>query len=178
MKKNKLNNKGFMLVEVIIVTVIVATLMTSLYVAFTRVYKVYDLKSRYSNIDGIYALNTIMNYYIENVSMNKLINDTKDKYINIRSNSSYCNTNNYCEKIKNIIDNYKINNLYIIDKEKLIDNINEEDTTQTLKDYINYLNDTLDKTDNNNSVKAYLIGEFTISATNEIYNYAYLPIKV
>mgnify|MGYP004610173219 FL=1 len=178
MKKNKLNNKGFMLVEVIIVTVIVATIMTSLYVAFTRVYKVYDMKSRYSNIDGIYALNTIKNYYIENVSMNKLINDTKDKYINIKSNSSYCNTNNYCEKINNIIVNYKINNLYIIDKEKLIDNINEEDTTQTLKDYINYLNDTLDKTDNNNSVKAYLIGEFTISATNEIYNYAYLPIKV
>ena len=79
MKKNKLNNKGFMLVEVIIVTVIVATIMTSLYVAFTRVYKVYDMKSRYSNIDGIYALNTIMNYYVENVSMNKLINDTKDK---------------------------------------------------------------------------------------------------
>ena len=75
-----------------------------------------------------------------------------------------------------LIINYKINNLYIIDKEKLIDNINEEDTPQTLKDYINYLNNTLDKTDN--SVKAYLIGEFTISATNKIYNYAYLPIKV
>lgn len=165
-----------MLVEVIIVTVIIATIITSLYVAFTRVYKVYDMKSKYSNIEGIYALNTIMNYYIENVTMNKLINDTKDRYINIKSDSSYCNINDYCEKINNIIVNYKINNLYIIDKEKLIDNINEETTSQTLKDYINYLNNTLDKTDN--SIKAYLIGEFTISPTNEIYNYAYLPIKV
>ena len=68
--------------------------------------------------------------------------------------------------------------IHTASQEKLIDNINEEDTPQTLKDYINYLNDTLDKTDNNNSVKAYLIGEFTISATNKIYNYAYLPIKV
>lgn len=187
MKKNKLNNKGFMLVEVIIVTVIVATIMTSLYVAFTRVYKVYDMKSRYSNIDGIYALNTIKNYYIESITFNKLINNTKNTYKDliedINNGTNYCSTlisggtsNNYCNKIKSIITNYQINTLYIVDKNKLTDLENITSASQTLKDYINYLNNTLDKTDN--SVKAYLIGEFTISATNEIYNYAYLPIKV
>ena len=68
----KKNNKGFMLVEVIIVTVIVATIMTSLYVAFVRVYKVYDIKDKYSNVDGIYALNMIMDYYVDNITINNI----------------------------------------------------------------------------------------------------------
>lgn len=186
MKKIKLNNNGFMLVEVIIVTVIVATIMTSLYMAFARVYKVYDMKSKYSNIDEIYALNTIKNYYIESITFNKLINNSKNTYKDlledINNGSNYCSTlisggtsNNYCNKIKSIIENYQINNLYIVDKNKLTELENITSASQTLKDYINFLDNTLDKTDN--SIKAYLVGEFTISNSDKIYNYAYLPIK-
>ena len=53
--KKTLNNRGFMLVEVVIVTVVVAAIMTSLYVAFNRVYKAYESKTRYTNIDGIFV---------------------------------------------------------------------------------------------------------------------------
>ena len=122
MKKTiKNNNKGFMLVEVIIVTVVIATIMTSLYVAFSRVYKVYDMKSKYSNIDGIYALNIIKNYYIENITINKMINDSStyiDLKKDIENSNKYCSTLNindeninYCNKINSVIVNYKINNL-------------------------------------------------------------------
>ena len=187
MKKTiKNNNKGFMLVEVIIVTVVIATIMTSLYVAFSRVYKVYDMKSKYSNIDGIYALNIIKNYYIENITINKMINDSStyiDLKNDIESSKKYCSTLNigdeninYCNKINSVIANYKINNLYIVNKDKLTDLKNISDISQTLKDYINYLDNTLDKSDN--SIKAYFIGEFTISSNDKIYNYAYLPINI
>ena len=85
-----------MLVEVIIVTVVIATIMTSLYVAFSRVYKVYDMKSKYSNIDGIYALNIIKNYYIENITINKMINDSST-YIDLKKDIE--NSNKYCKSI-------------------------------------------------------------------------------
>ena len=97
MKKTiKNNNKGFMLVEVIIVTVVIATIMTSLYVAFSRVYKVYDMKSKYSNIDGIYALNIIKNYYIENITINKMINNSST-YIDLKNDIE--NSNKYCSTL-------------------------------------------------------------------------------
>ena len=141
MKKTiKNNNKGFMLVEVIIVTVVIATIMTSLYVAFSRVYKVYDMKSKYSNIDGIYSLNIIKNYYIENIKINKMINDSStyiDLKKDIENSNKYCSTLNindenidYCNKINSVIANYKINNLYIVNKDKLTDLKNISDTSK------------------------------------------------
>lgn len=154
MKKNKLNSNGFMLVEVIIVTVIVATIMTSLYIAFTRIYKVYDMKSKYSNIDGIYALNTIRNYYIENITLNKLINDSTTNtpyYIDLKTDTEntkkYCSTLegiNYCNNISSVIKNYNINSLYIVkvdsNLQQGLKNLrNSDNITETFKEYIDYL---------------------------------------
>lgn len=185
MKKTiKINNKGFMLVEVIIVTVIVATIMTSLYVAFTRVYKVYDMKSKYSNIDGIYALNTIKNYYIESVTINKLINDSTNTFIDLKddleNSKSYCNVLNidseninYCEKIDSVIKKYNINKLYAIDINKLYNSrnnidelLNEMNVSETFNDYIKYLIYTLDY--NNYSGDEY---------ESDITNYRYKNMK-
>lgn len=141
------------------------------------------MKSKYSNIEEIYALNTIKNYYIENITFNKLVNDSKNTFINlnddINNSNNYCSNlivdnvnNNYCEKIKSIVLKYKINNFYIVDENKLSELKNINNINETFKDYINYLDNTLDKDDN----KLYLLGEFIISS--DIYSYAYIPIKI
>lgn len=172
----KKNNKGFMLVEVIIVTVIVATIMTSLYVAFVRVYKVYDIKDKYSNVDGIYALNMIMDYYVDNITINNIINDSKDNIINLKNNTSYCsivNNINYCDNINKVIEKYNINSLYVINIDKLND-LKNQNISNTFKDYLSYLDNTLDKENN----KVIFLVELTISSEDNIYNYAYLNIDI
>ena len=71
MKKNRMfDTKGFMLVEVIVVTVVVATIMVSLYVAFNRVYAAYDLKESYTNIDAVYGIKAVEDYFIDNMQFN------------------------------------------------------------------------------------------------------------
>ena len=54
-----------MLVEVIVVTVVVATIMTSLYILFNRVYNAYDRKSNYIDVDSIYALKMLTDAMID-----------------------------------------------------------------------------------------------------------------
>lgn len=170
----KLGNLGFMLVEVIIVTVVVVSIMTSLYVVFNRVYKVYELKNKYANIDGIYALKLVSDDIVDNVKINNLLNDTNSYRV---IDNSYCKNMKYCSAL---YDGYKINKIYLVnmdyvknDSNDLYTSIKNDDTdvSETLKDYIDYFK----KIYNYNSRYAYII-EITVDSNNKIYNYAYLPV--
>lgn len=153
-----------MLVEVIIVTVVVATIMTSLYVAFNKLYTAYDVKNKYNNIDGIYALKLIKDDLVDNMELNTLINNTSTYSELINPNDgSY---------IANVFTEYKINKLYLIKTSDISSFKTISDINQTFKDYIDYL---VTKEIINNS-DYLLVLEITVDTENEIYNYAYLGV--
>lgn len=60
MKKN--NNKGFMLAETLIVTTFVAVVLIFLYVQFTSLSNSYKKSYKYNTVEGLYAVEDIINY--------------------------------------------------------------------------------------------------------------------
>lgn len=170
----KKNNKGFMLAETIIVTVIVATIMVSLYVAFNKVYSAYTLKNKYTDIDLLYAANAVQDYLIDNLNLNKIVNDNlTNEYDLVDLKDTKILSDNYCT---NIFTNYNIEHMYMI---KLGSELKAKDITekltepnQTFIDYINYL-ETSGKL---NDAKGKYI--FLLEAKeNDLYDYEYLILS-
>lgn len=187
----KLNNFGFMLVEVIIVTVVIVSIMTSLYVVFNRVYKMYEIKNKYSNVDGIYALGLIRDELVDNLTINSLLDSAKENvYVTIDKDNCVGNVS-FCDAI---FSNYKINKVILVNLYSyIVENNSNVDTvsgiSNTFSDYISYLNNTEfsfydeflnsysgDVTEDEAVIMAYFLIEITVDDVNEVYNYACLPL--
>lgn len=126
-----------MLVEIVVVTVVVVTVMTTLYVLFNRVYNAFELKSSYSDVNSIYALNVIRDYFIETevkqdgksvgFLYNLLINHVEKGdgygYIEIKENMfddgdefglKLDDIDKFNKYMKNVFKEYKISKIYMI----------------------------------------------------------------
>ena len=171
--KNIKNNKGFMLVEVIIVTVVVVMIMTTLYLAFNRVYNVFELKSKYTDIDAIYAIKTVCDQLIDDLSLNeKMKNAEEDGYVEIIINPDDIN-NNYTI----MFNQYKINRLFLIKKEGISSESEwPSGINQTFKDYFSYLNNSVINDDTSDYL--FVVETYEdISDKNILNKYAYLEVK-
>ena len=154
--------------------------MTSLYVAFNRVYNAYDQKATYINVDAIYAIKTIEDYLIDEMELNDLLKtivDYKEITCDIFSNQNYC---------KNIFERYNINQVFLVklsgsNMPTLPNSIN---INQTFKEYITYLNNAIifdNNTDYVFIVETYELDYGDNDATNDekdiLNKYAYLEVK-
>jgi len=188
MKNIKNNNKGFMLVEVIVVTVVVVTIMTSLYMVFNRVYNAYDRKNTYTDIDSIYALKMIEDYMIDiensNLFMFNNLIDKNVSYTKIDCGTANDNFNTYCTAV---FEEYNVNEMYIVkNNEGSLNGLKGVVTNQTFKDYIDYLKNigihTIKFIGNNKKytnlliVETHSIDSGTASDKKILNKYAYLPI--
>jgi len=94
------NNKGFMLVETLIVTVFVAGVLIFLFIQFSNLSNAYDETYKYNPTEGLYALEDIK-YYIESdtsfVEYLKISIEEK-KYIDI-TNCDLFTEKDYCLKL-------------------------------------------------------------------------------
>ena len=61
----KINNKGFMLAEIIIVSAILATALVGLFATFSKMFIEYEKRNDYESIDAIYVSRGIAKYYKE-----------------------------------------------------------------------------------------------------------------
>ena len=59
------NNKGFMLIEVIVTSTIVVTTMIALYAGYIKLYNTYKQRNSYYNIDATYATKEMLNAMLE-----------------------------------------------------------------------------------------------------------------
>jgi len=134
----KQNNKGFMLVEVIITSTVVITAMIGLYSSFNKLYNNYQTKNNYYNIDGVYATKIVIN---------ELLNNDFNTYLNENnSNSSYSylikkdNNRIACgDKCSDIRDLYKVENMILVEySSEALNNLKNIVSNQTFKEYINY----------------------------------------
>jgi len=115
-----MNNKGFMLAEVVVVSVVVVTIIVTL------VYTAYNERSKYYDVDGLYALKNIADLLIEDNSINNITSNDIDL------------TDGYYKTIKDV---YDIENAYILDYNFIS---NSDNYSNGMNDYINYLDRSLD----------------------------------
>lgn len=129
----KLNNKGFMMAEVIITCSIVVITLVGLFTSYNRTYLRYKERSNYYNVDNAYACNYLKDLLIE-------------------SNILYTNTSNHYsidgtinDKISTLFNNYNITSAIVVDLSQTnnISGLITNDMNNTYKDYLKYLNNSI-----------------------------------
>lgn len=136
----KLNNKGFGLVETLIVAVFVMSIISLIFVNFYPLIGEYEKREVYDDVDGKYAaywMKTLFEDNLPNDFSDSSINDTNTYYTfdcdNLFSNISTC---------KNLKSNLNIKNIYITNYNitKFKDTVkSSNDFSDNFKEYINYL---------------------------------------
>lgn len=134
---NKLNSKGFALVETLIVSVFVMGIFTLLYTNFYPLIGEYEKREGYDNIDSVYKTDLIKRFLSNNQSILK-INDDLDEVpqkLNCDNTGSYATE---CKELMTSLENPKvyITNYTITNLKK---NIDSTDLDSGLKEYIKYL---------------------------------------
>lgn len=93
----KLNNKGFMLAETLIVSTFVACVLIFLFIQFTNLGKAYDDSYIYNTPEGLYALEDIKEYINTDLDVQLYIEQNIEtmKYIDLTDCSLFINKD-YC----------------------------------------------------------------------------------
>ena len=107
----KVNNTGFMLIETLIVTMIVASVLIYLYIQFTNLNRNYNQSFEYNTVEGLYALEDVKDFMSEDSAiMDYILNNMNIGYIDITDCTGFSDTS--CptllgdEKITTIIVTY------------------------------------------------------------------------
>jgi len=103
----KLNNKGFLLVETIVVATFTLTVLIALFLQFKNLLVSYNSSYNYNTIEGIYNLNTVKNYVMQYQDsenpLNKQLKNSEKPYIVLYNGS--CNADlslgglTYCDTL-------------------------------------------------------------------------------
>ena len=161
----RINRKGFMLAEVIIVSVIICVVLVSLFTGINRVTKAYDLRNRYYDVNALYMAEKANLYLIEDKSINTLNGPVKVENSNLNEVISFYNSGNTGSVVNIYFTPY--------DKDKLIKLKNIEETNQTFKDFIDYLSGHLEfpKELEEPSKYTYMLISEICNSTDDCYYY-------
>lgn len=144
----KMNNRGFMLVESLVVCTFVVSVLIYFYVQFKNINKSFGNNYVYDNVNGLYGVNNISiylsNLYINDTSFKNIIdnNEINDapyyKRLYNEGNTTDIECNDYCTKLMNslnvkkaVIANDNLDNL-------INNNINDDFYSEKMRDYIKY----------------------------------------
>lgn len=105
----KKRNKGFMLIETLVVSTFIITVLIYLYVQFTNLKKSYDVSFRYDTISGLYGAKEIDKFINNNYGYTDFfeeIEKEENKYIEVINKKKcdylyFAGNINYCEKLVN-----------------------------------------------------------------------------
>lgn len=157
----KLDKKGFMMAEVIVVSTIILGTLVGLYSIFNRMYAIHTERSYYYNVDAVYALRTIYKSLVDNNQMVNLINDgLKEKesedllqnfYELIKVENGECSSSyidsNLCSKLVSV---YGVQTVLFVRYDSAIftesgDNlIDDTNYNALMDDYLEYLKYSVD----------------------------------
>lgn len=136
----KIGRKGFMLAEVVIIAVVVATVLVTLYIGLNNVVSAYDTRNRYYDVDCLYAAIETNNVLLKNYP--ETIRETidRDTAINLSSTGDVNSFKDFYEGAVN-----DIINLYLTpyDKYEMLSIKNFENTNVTFDEYLDYLSGNL-----------------------------------
>ena len=131
----KLGRKGFMLGEVVVISVVVATVLVTLYTGLNNVVSAYETRNRYYDIDSLFIATEVNEVLLRKSSTTIQTNDV----INLSTNVYVTSFINFYEgQVEDSI------NLYLTpyDKDKML-SINQS-INSTFLEYLNYLSGNLD----------------------------------
>lgn len=134
----KMNKKGFMLAEVVIVASVVSTVLVFLYMALNRMTLAFDTRNRYYDIDAMYVAMEVNNILVKNNEINNYMNDNYKDLLEV----------SVLEKYKKFYNNtgFLIKEVYFLksDNVKLVQLEESINNNQYLKNYISYLKDNIE----------------------------------
>ena len=133
----KIDNKGFMLTELLVTATLVCTVLIFLYTQFYNVKKSYDNSFKYNTVNGLYSLANVREFLFDNdtavIKQNLSLNSS---YVDLKEDTTGINDIDYwnllitSSNIKTIIFTYE--NL-----DTLISNLEDLDNTkEDLKKFI------------------------------------------
>lgn len=93
----KRNNSGFVLLETLIVTVFISTVLIFLFVQFNSLNNNYETSNKYNQVEDLFLLNNFANYIKDDWSLYEKIENT-DSYLNL-SNCENFTHHDFCKKL-------------------------------------------------------------------------------
>lgn len=152
----KKRNKGFMLIETLVVSTFIITVLIYLYIQFTNLKKSYDISFRYDTISGLYGAKEIDKFVNNNYGYTDFFDEIES------------NENKYVE----IINKNKCDFLYFSDNinycEKLISNLNIKTVLITSSDLTNLKQTLKEKNPYSNNLYLYIKG-INLKQKNDTY---------
>ena len=135
----KMNNRGFMLSETLIVATFLVTTLLFLYIQFNKVTKTHDTSFKYNTVNGLYSTNNIIDYIKTDGLENLKIELLKEgiEFVDITScHTDYFKEKDYCSVL---IESLNIKTV-IFTNENLttLKSINTG-LKQTIIDFIDYI---------------------------------------
>ncbi|MGE5455509.1 MAG: hypothetical protein ACM3O4_00160 [Ignavibacteriales bacterium] len=137
----KINNKGFMLVETLVVATLIISILIYLFVQFQTIIKSYNSSFTYNTVDAVYGVSNIRNYILnDGYEELKAFQDSTSNvngYIDITNCSAdYFEESEYC---LTLFDQLNVKKVIFTDSD--LSNLKNSNLTfdDKLKKYINYL---------------------------------------
>ena len=149
----KLNKKGFMMAELVVVSAIVLTFLAGIYVSYNKIYSAYKTRLNYYDVTALYRLNFYKDFYNEYKSdCHDHAGDTA--IFECKKNEAKNASNHLSQPFVELINsnvNYEnvVEKVFIIynDYENLgADILKDQTVNKTYKDYVNYLSTAVDLT--------------------------------
>ena len=131
----KIGRKGFMLAEVIVVAVVIATVLVTIYTGLNNISSAYETRNRYYDIDSLYVAMEINNILMKKSA--STINTTEA--MKLSDNGEIEIFENFYKKTGNVVYSY----ITPYNKNKII-SLKSFNNNNSFSDYIDYLNGNLD----------------------------------
>lgn len=133
-----MNNKGFMMAEVVVVSAIILVTLTGLYASYNKVYGIYKTRLSYYDAVTLYRLSYYRDILIENDVIDKVMDEAKkgtaiNVYNSIKEGGIF-------ELPEIETTEYISDTVFFISKNKFSNSIlNNQDVNLTFKEYVQFL---------------------------------------
>lgn len=146
-----MNNKGFMMAEVVVVSSIILIALVSLYASYSKIFTIYNQRIDYYDVTTLYELG---NYRKDNLTTIKVANS-----------------------LDKLLDNAGKKIYYVNASSSAVLTLTTKVSNQTFKDYLEYLSTSIDFNSLNNSrVDNLLVMENCLNNDVDNCKYAYLEV--
>ena len=138
----KFGRKGFMMAEVVVVSVVIAVVLITLFTGLNRVSSAYEKRDRYYDIDALYLAMMANDILIKSGDINTII----------KTGNSIKITNNDVNLLLNTYNNDDVNLYFSLYEKGKIDKLKDLPNKKTTKEFIDYLGTKFDFNDDYNYV--------------------------
>ena len=152
----KKDNRGFMLVEILLVITVIITSMIFLYVQISNMNDTYEETFNYNTVHSIYAMENIKKFLLAD-GLDKIKTSLNDdnKYLDLSDcNSLYVNNTSYCTML---FDNINVKNVFFTKQD--VSKLYDIDFPKEMKKFIKKI--SYDKTDTYRLIVEYNDGTFS-----------------